>query len=212
MVWFNRRHAGQVLASALLERFDDWHLAGSLVVALPRGGVEVGVEVALALKLSLATWSVRKLSLPDAPEVAVGAIAPGGLTLWSADGHRLPSTARCAITAREQAELERRQSLYHDVPAQDLFGQGLILVDDGVATGLTVQVALRSLLACNPRDIVLAIPVIDRSLVKTMSSLCSHFLALEVVSELSSVGSYYQDFTPVSDGRVLELLSLTRQS
>ena len=210
MVWINRRLAGQALASSLLRHVDDWLLSGSLVVALPRGGVEVGVEVALGLQLPLTTWSVRKLSLPDAPEVAVGAIAPGGLSLWTVDGKRLPPTTRAAILARAQRELQRRQNLYHDAAPGDLTGRGLILVDDGIATGMTILAALHSLLEHNPRSLILAVPVVDRSLVSLISGLCTHFLALDIVTDLQAVGSYYRDFPPVSDARVLELLSMAR--
>lgn len=210
MVWINRRLAGQALASSLLRHVDDWLLSGSLVVALPRGGVEVAVEVALGLQLPLTTWSVRKLSLPEAPEVAVGAIAPGGLSLWTVDGKRLSPTTRAAILAREQRELERRQNLYHDAAPADLTGKGLILVDDGIATGMTVLAALHSLRELNPRSLILAVPVVDRSVVSLVSGLCTHFLALEIITDFQAVGSYYRDFPPVSDARVLQLLSMTQ--
>lgn len=212
MVWINRRLAGQALASSLLQHFNDWQLPGSLVVALPRGGVEVGVEVAMALKLPLTTWSVRKLSLPEAPEVAVGAIAPGGYSLWTFEGRRLPIPTREALLATAQSELSRRQHLYHDIEAKNLSGQRLILVDDGIATGMTVLAALHSLREHNPRSLILAVPVVDRSVVSHLSGLCCHLLGLEIATNFQAVCSYYRDFAPVSDARVLELLSMANQA
>ena len=154
----DRRQAGRVLAGLLA------HYAGQpdlLVLALPRGGVAVGFEVAQALKAPLDVWVVRKLGFPGHEEYAMGAIASGGvrvMTQLATDG--VSPAALAKVIEREQAELARREQLYRGHrPPPSIKGRTVIVVDDGVATGATLRAALKSLRQQQPARLVVAVPV-----------------------------------------------------
>src|SRR2546422_6242567 len=156
-VFANRREAGAVLA-AELERYKD---RGDVVVlALPRGGVPVGYEVAKALGAPLDVFVVRKLGVPGHREFAFGAIASGGVrVLTEGIGRRLDPRIVDAVTAAEQAELRRREHAYRgDSPPVDVVGKTVILVDDGLATGASMRAAVVALRARGPARIVVAVP------------------------------------------------------
>ena len=157
-LWHDRWEAGEALAAAMQRWRGD---PSAVVIGLPRGGVVVAAALAEALQLPLASWAVRKLAHPQAPEVAVGAIAPGGVLLWDEPYLRqlhLDPQLRRELVATQDRELHRRQRLYGDPPASSLRGRTLLVVDDGIATGLTVRAALQSLRQTQPARLVLAIP------------------------------------------------------
>lgn len=192
--WDSRQAAGLALA----ERLRAWRdHPGALVIGLPRGGVVVAAEVAGALHLPLASWAVRKLGHPADPEVAIGAIAQGGLVLWD-----LPCLRRLGLSPQQQArlvadqrrELERRQRLFGDPGVAVLRDRPLLVVDDGVATGLTVRAALASLRQGHPRRLVLAVPVIDGAVATSLEPALDGLVALARVRGLRSVGGCYRHF------------------
>ena len=170
----------------------------------------VAAEVAGALHLPLASWAVRKLGHPADPEVAIGAIAPGGVVLWD-----LPSLRRLGLSPQQQAclmadqrrELERRQCLFGDPGVAALRDRPLLVVDDGVATGLTVRAALASLRQGQPRRLVLAVPVIDGAVATSLEPALDGLVALARVRGLRSVGGCYRHFDQVGDATVLALLA-----
>jgi predicted phosphoribosyltransferase len=205
--WSDRRTAGLALAARLREL--DPHPAGSVVVGLPRGGVVVAAEVARALHLPLTTWSVRKLALPTQPEIALGALAPGGVILWD------PHTAwmfdehpvlRDQVVEREGRELERRRRLYGDADPSELKGRQLIVVDDGIATGLSVRAALTSLQRLGPARVVLAVPVAAHQSLPALRELVDELVLLAAPDDLVAVGLHYGRFDPVADAEVLATL------
>ena len=205
--WDSRQAAGLALA----ERLRAWRdHPGALVIGLPRGGVVVAAEVAGALHLPLASWAVRKLGHPADPEVAIGAIAPGGVVLWD-----LPCLRRLGLSPQQQArlvadqrrELERRQCLFGDPGVAVLRDRPLLVVDDGVATGLTVRAALASLRQGQPRRLVLAVPVIDGAVATSLEPALDGLVALARVRGLRSVGGCYRHFDQVGDATVLALLA-----
>jgi len=207
--WTDRRAAGLALAARLRELHPD--PTGSVVVALPRGGVVVAAEVARALRLPLTTWSVRKLALPTQPEIALGSLAPGGVILWD------PHTAwmfnehpvlRDQVIEREGKELERRRLLYGDADPADLHGRQLIVVDDGIATGLSVRAALTSLQGLGSARLVLAVPVAARQSLPALRELVDELVLLAAPDDLVAVGLHYGRFDPVDDAEVLDLLRL----
>jgi len=209
--WNDRRAAGLALAARLRALLP--HPAGSVVVALPRGGVVVAAEVARALQLPLTTWSVRKLALPTQPEIALGALAPGGVILWD------PHTAwmfeehpvlRDQVIEREGKELERRRRLYGDADPSELRGRPLIVVDDGIATGLSVRAALISLQQLGPAHLVLAVPVAARQSLPALRELVDDLVLLAAPDDLVAVGLHYGRFDQVDDAQVLELLRQVR--
>ncbi|MFZ9850276.1 MAG: phosphoribosyltransferase [Vulcanococcus sp.] len=205
-LWRDRRQAGEDLAAALTAWRGD---PQAVVVGLPRGGVVVAAAVAAALQLPLVSWAVRKLAHPQAPEVAVGAIAPGGVLLWDEPYLRqlhLEPQLRRELVGVQDRELHRRQRLYGDPPPARLRGRTLLVVDDGIATGLTVRAALLSLRQTQPAGLVLAVPVLDGRLVEKLSTLVDQLVALAAVEGLQSVGRWYGSFEPVEDQQVLDLL------
>jgi putative phosphoribosyl transferase len=206
-LWRDRHHAGRALA----ERLMPWRRhPDALVLGLPRGGIVVAAEVARALELPLASWAVRKLAHPRAPELALGAIAPGGVLIWDdaiTSTQGLDAALRQRIVAEQSRELERRRRLYGDPALSSLGQRPLLVVDDGVATGLTVRAALQSLQQANPSQLVLAVPVIDRQLAGRLRLQLDELIALAEVDDLGAVGAWYQHFDPVTDTQVLDLMA-----
>lgn len=205
-LWRDRIEAGQALA----QRLSTWRgRSDALVMGLPRGGIVVAAEVARSLGLPLASWAVRKLAHPQAPELALGAIAPGGVLIWdesTARAYGLDAHLRGRIVAEQSRELERRQHLYGDPALASLHEHHLLVVDDGVATGLTVRAALQSLRLAQPSSLVLAVPVIDRSVAAQLRPQLDGLIALAEVDDLWAVGAWYQRFEPVCDRDVLRLM------
>ena len=210
-LWDDRRAAGRALA----ERLVRWRgRSDARVVGLPRGGVVVAAEVAKALDLPLVSWAVRKVAHPQAPELAIGAIAPGGVLLWDEPYLRqlqLDPLLRRHLVAEQDDELRRRQRLYGDPAPAALRGCHLLVVDDGIATGLTARAALQSLRLCRPASVVLAVPVLDGTVLPRLETLVDDLEVLAVVDQLSAVGLWYRRFEQVADADVLALLTAARR-
>lgn len=206
-LWIDRQQAGQLLA----EQLSSWTaMADGLVIGLPRGGIVVAAEVASALQLPLVSWSVRKLVHPSKPELAIGAIAPGGVLIWDEPYLRqchLDPQLRRQIVLKADTELHRRQRLYGDPGPAELRHRALIVVDDGVATGMTVLAALLSLRQAKPKHLTLAVPVIDRGVADRLRSQVDSLVALAEVDDLLAVGAWYQRFDPVDDRDVQRLIA-----
>jgi putative phosphoribosyl transferase len=204
-LWHDRREAGLALAAVRADLGPP-----ALLLALPRGGVPVAAAMAEQLRLPLATWSVRKVSDPRAPEVAIGAVAPGGLCVWRNGGAALEREARArqqGWLAREVEELERRRQLFADPSPDQLQGRSLVLVDDGIATGMTVEAALRSLRLLAPATLELAVPVADREVLASLAPLADRITVLAAVPWLEAVGLWYRHFDQLSDRAVQALLA-----
>lgn len=180
------------------------------MVALPRGGVPVAKEVAEALGAPLEILAVRKLGAPHNPEYGIGALAEDGTLVIDAEATavlRIHNGELDAIVAREAAELVRRVRTYRgDRPPLDLEGRTVILVDDGVATGVTDTAALRAVRRQEPRRVVLAVPVCSPDAVERLRAEADQVVCLHVPHRLRSVGQYYRDFSQVSDEEVLDAL------
>jgi putative phosphoribosyl transferase len=204
--WRDRREAGQELSQKLLTLQEGWLRSNTIVVALPRGGVPVALEIAKALQAPLTTWSVRKLARAHAPEVAVGAIAAGGIEIWDSTSEDIPIQERRRLLAKEYQELNRRRQYFDDGPIEQLRGKNLIVVDDGIATGMTITAALRSLQAARPNQLILAVPVVDQKVLTSLQGLCDRLITLRVVSNLHAVGEYFKNFEQLHDADVIDLL------
>jgi predicted phosphoribosyltransferase len=208
MRFLNRSDAGRRLAEQLASFA---HQPDVRVLALPRGGVPVAFEIACRLLAPLDVWVVRKLGAPGIPELAIGAIAPGGTELLSHDIlQRLriaPETVE-AIAARERAELERREKAYRgDRPPVDVSGKTVILVDDGLATGSTMRAAIASLRQRDPARIVVAVPVAVLTVCAQLEQEAGKVVCLSTPIDLNAVGQWYDDFTQTSDAEVCDLLA-----
>jgi len=181
-----------------------------LVLALPRGGVPIAFEVAIALHAPLDVFLVRKLGFPGQEELAIGAIATGGARLLNAAIIRslhLPPEQVEEITGRETKELERREHLYRgDRAALNIDGHTVILVDDGIATGSSMRVAVTALRQKNPRKLIVAIPVAPSSICKQLQRESDVVVCLSTPPDFYAVGEWYREFSQVSDNAVHELL------
>ena len=208
-LWTTRRDAGMELAARL--RPWDQAMDDTFLLALPRGGVPVAVAMAQTLGWPVGTWSVRKVADPMWPELAIGAVAAGGVMVWR-DGdpqgaHQRERQARRQGWLQDQErELARRQALFADPHPDQLRARHLVVVDDGIATGMTVRAALLSLRRCEPASLTLAVPVVDREVVGELTPLVNQLVALAVVDNLQAVGLWYKEFEQLSDQRVLDLL------
>lgn len=215
-VFTNRRDAGQKLAQQLIDYTDN---PNAVVLALPRGGVPVAYEVAKKLNLPLDVCLVRKISLPDSPETAVGAIAEDALlpnyssyiTIIDRDmteSYEVKQSEIQAISAREKAEIRWRETCYrHYRPMLTIADHTVIIVDDGMATGLTMEAAVKALSTHQPIAIIIAIPVASWQAVAKLESQVDDFICLETPKAIGAVGFWYEDFTQVSDREVCDLLS-----
>ena len=203
----NRAEAGELLAarfSALADRAD------VIVLALPRGGVPVGYEVARALGVALDVFVVRKLGVPGHEELAMGAIASGDVRLVNhdvVDALGIPANVIDQVTVRERLELERREQLYRGSrPLAPLSNKTVLLVDDGLATGSTMRAAVTAVRAQHPARIIVAVPVGAPSTCSELSEDADEVVCLRSPEPFVAVGLWYRDFTPTSDAEVRALL------
>jgi len=204
----DRRDAGRVLASRLQK------YAGRddvIVLALPRGGVPVGYEVAAALGASLDVFLVRKLGTPGHRELAMGAIASGGVRVLNEDvvhWYGIPDAAIESVTREEADELARRERAYRDErPAPVLTNRIAILVDDGLATGSTMRAAAQAVRVQHPAAVVVAVPVGARQTCAELSAVADEVICARTPEPFSAVGQWYLDFTQTEDAEVRELLN-----
>lgn len=209
-LWDDRRQAGLALAEELGDLRPP-----TLLLALPRGGVAVAAAMAGALALPVATWCVRKVADPTNPELAIGAVAPGGVTVWrngAAARHHQLAAQRGGWLQTQRQELVRRQRLFGDPEPGDLQALPLLVVDDGVATGMTLKAALISLRRCAPSSLQIAVPVADRQVLASLAPLVDRTTVLASVANLEAVGIWYGHFEQLADADVLRLLADARRT
>ena len=211
--FLNRTDAGRLL-SEKLEKYAGRD--GVIVLGLPRGGVPVAYEVAKRLRAPLDVFIVRKLGVPGFEELAAGAIASGGVRVLNEDVVRaIPyaSEAIEAVTARETAELQRREQTYRDGrAAPELRDKIAIMVDDGLATGATMRAAVKALRQRGAAKIVVAVPVGPPDTCHEISKEADETICLSTPPFFQAVGQYYDDFSQTSDDDVRELLTRAAQS
>lgn len=201
----DRRQAGRLLA----ERLESYRgRENLLVLALPRGGLAVGFEVAHALQAPLDVFVVRKLGLPGHEEYAMGAIASGGVRVMNPlPGMAVSPEAVAAVVAREEAELVRRELLYRaGSGAVSLRGRAVIVVDDGLATGSTMRAAVLAIRQQHPAQVVVAVPVGAEETCKALRGEADEVICLATPRPFRAVGLWYRDFPQCTDDEVRELL------
>lgn len=203
----DRRHAGRALARHLTTYANR---ADVLVLALPRGGVPVAYEVARALRAPLDVFLVRKLGVPSHEELAMGALASGGVLVKTDDVVRalnIPDDVLSGVAAREAQELRRREQLYRDNrPSPDVRGRTIVLVDDGLATGSTMRAAVAALRRLSPARIIVAAPVAAADTCAELAALADEAVCALTPEPFMAVGLWYEDFTQTTDDEVRELL------
>jgi putative phosphoribosyl transferase len=206
--FFNRTEAGQFLAETLSSYANRENV---IVLALPRGGVPVGAEVAKRLNAPLDVFVVRKLGLPGHPELAMGAIASGGVRVFNGEivnGLRIPDEVIDAVSGEELCELQRREKVYRaGLPPLEVEGKTVIVVDDGIATGSTMLAAVAALRQLNAAYIVIATPVVSASTYREMQCAADEVAAVMIPENFYAVGQWYYDFSQTSDEEVRDLLA-----
>jgi len=214
MIFTDRQEAGRLLSERLLS----YQGRDGVVLAIPRGGVVVGYEVATNLELPLDVLIPRKIPAPGQPELAIGAVI-------AIDGYHTVLNDRLvaqlgispdyihAQVAREQAEIERRLRLYRgDQPTPSLMHRVAIIVDDGIATGYTMRAAVDAVRRLDPAQVVVAIPVAPPEIYQQLFEQADLVVCLMTPPDLMSVGEWYRDFRQVSDEEVTELLRRARET
>jgi len=212
MLFIDRQHAGILLARAL-ESYRG--RADTLVLALPRGGVVVGLELSLELHLPLDVFITRKIGLPEQPEYAIGAVAETG-SLYvnpdAADHLTLSRDDMDGLVAAQRHEITRRQDLYRQRRSfPSVHNKTVIVVDDGIATGSTFFATIQALAAQSPRQLVAAIPVSPVSTAAKVRAVVDHCVILETPEPFSAVGAFYADFQQIDDEEVVRCLAQADQ-
>jgi len=208
MIFANRAEAGRELAQQL-KKYS--YREDATVLGVPRGGVPVAFEVASALRLPLDIFVLGKLGVPGCEELAFGAIASGGIRIL--DWNIIETLGLTAldierVTQSEKLKLEHREHLYRGKrPPLDVSARTVILIDDGMATGSSMRVAIRALREMKPTALAIAIPVAPRSTCKSLRLNVDELVCLEMPEPFYAVGQFYRDFSEVSDEEVNELLN-----
>ncbi len=204
----DRAEAGRLLGRELARRLGSRDAVA--VLALPRGGVPIGFEVGQALNAPLDVFVVRKLGVPGHEELAMGAIATGGVRVLNDEvlGYvPVPRSVIEAVARREQQELERRERAYRgNRPPIDVAGKTVVVVDDGLATGSTMRAAVRALRKMQPRAIIVAVPVAARQTCDDLRREVDELVCLRTPEPFQAVGLWYENFDQTSDAEVHDLL------
>jgi putative phosphoribosyl transferase len=208
----DREDAGRRLAGRL-ERYRD---ESPVVFALPRGGVPVGYEISHSLNAPLDVFIARKLGAPGQPELGIGAVAPGGVRVLNERAVQMlgiPDDYIEQITQKETEEVERRLRHFRgDRPEPETEDRTVILVDDGLATGVTARAAVKALRERRPRRLILAVPVCAAQSVELLEPEVDEIVCLEEPTDLGAIGFWYEDFEQVPDEEVVELLKSARRA
>ena len=198
----------------LVERLSRYGDENPVVFALPRGGVAVGCEFSLALGVPVEVCVARKLGAPGQPEFGIGAVAPGGVRILNEDVVRrlgIPDGYVERITEQETAEVEHRLRHFRGERQQpEVRGRTVVLVDDGLATGVTARAAVKALRRLEPRRLVLAAPVCAAQTAELLGPEVDELVCLEAPQDLGAIGFWYRDFSQTTDEEVIELLERAR--
>jgi predicted phosphoribosyltransferase len=207
-VYSDRAEAGRLLGTVVRERIGA--AAPNIVLGLPRGGVPVAAEVARALDAPLDVLVVRKVGVPEQPELAMGAVGPGGVIVRNEDLLKLLQHAAREferVAQRERVEVERREHAYRgDRPPLSLAGRTAILVDDGIATGATMRAGVAAARALGAAWVVVATPVAASEATALLEAEADEVICLQVPPDFRAVGAWYEDFPQLDDDEVRALL------
>lgn len=205
-MFLNRRQAGQLLS----QKIKQLNLQKPIMLALPRGGVPVAAEISWSLNIPFDVLIVRKISVPEHPEYGLGAMTEGGTQWIDSENLKIASPEPRELEeeiAAEKAEVERRQKLYRrGRPLPNLRDRAVIIVDDGLATGVTARAACLFARHSGANPLVVAVPVASESAAFSLKSLVDHFICLHETAFFFAVGQFYESFEQLTDDQVLEIL------
>jgi putative phosphoribosyl transferase len=209
-VFSDRKEAGKILAAKLAD-----YAEKAIVVAVPRGGVVVGYEIAHKLRVPLDVIVPRKIGAPFNPELAIGAVTEDGTMILDNQLVEYLGVSESHIreeSERQRQEIKRRLRAYRgDTEAPRLMGLHVIVVDDGIATGATIRAALASLRKKEPKSVVLAVPVAPPSTIRNLKSEADEVIYLAAPEPFYAIGQFYRDFSQTSDEEVKRLLKLNQE-
>jgi len=202
----DREDAGRQLAAAMR----DLELTDPVVLAIPRGGIEVAAPIARELGAELDVVLSRKLRAPDQPELAIGAISETGEVYFESHTRARDDLDSALVEDERQyqlKEIERRKRLFRAVrPPAQLTGRSIIIVDDGIATGSTMIAALQAVRAAGAKEVIVAVPVASADRLELIRKMCDRVVCLQSSDLFGAIGEFYRDFEQVEDERVVELL------
>lgn len=202
----DRKEAGRRLGQSLRK----YKFEKPIILAIPRGGVVIGSEVAKTLKAPLDVIIARKIGVPSQQELGMGAVAEGGIEILDKKlikSLRIPKNLINEIIMKERAEIERRKAVYRgDRPMINIENRVVILVDDGLATGVSAKAAIMRIKKLNPRKIILAAPVCAFDSARDIKRLVDELVCLVTPPEFNAVGTWYTNFKQVTDEKVKSLL------
>jgi predicted phosphoribosyltransferase len=211
MIFTNRVEAGNKLALKLLDYAD----GNTLVLAVPRGGVVVGYEVARKVRAPLDVIVPRKIGAPNNPELAIGAVTENGTTILDHELIAYLNVSERYIkeeSDRQRSEIRRRLRLYRGNSPPPIYeSRNIIIVDDGIATGATIKAAIASIRKKKPKSIIIAVPVAPPSTVKALEKEADRVICLSTPQPFYAIGQFYKDFSQTSDEEVIKLLELNRE-
>jgi putative phosphoribosyl transferase len=206
MIFKDRKHAGEQLASQLTE----YKGRKVVVLGIPRGGVVVGEEIARALGLPLDVIVTRKIGAPGNPEFAIGAIGPNDQIVLNEEvikSYKIPKEYLSGEIGKQGVEMERRERLFRKGKSPlDLGNKVVILTDDGIATGADVEVAIKAIKCQRPKKLILAVPVGPPETIEKFKKEVDELICLAIPSSFYAIGQFYQDFTQTSDEEVVKIL------
>jgi predicted phosphoribosyltransferase len=207
-IFNNRAEAGSLLVERL--RDTDTDSEKPLVLAIPRGGIEVGAAIARGLGCELDVVLSRKLRAPQQPELALGAVSESGVVYLNRFAAAMTNAGNAYVEAerkRQLEEIDRQRKMFRAVrPQADVRGRTVILTDDGIATGATMIATLKTVRACGAKQLIVAVPVGPTDRIEALRPLCDRVECLIEPADFWAVGQFYRDFEQVSDERVVELL------
>jgi putative phosphoribosyl transferase len=207
-IFNDRAEAGSLLVERL--RDTDTDSEKPLVLAIPRGGIEVGAAIARGLGCELDVVLSRKLRAPQQPELALGAVSESGVVYLNRFAAAMTNAGNAYVEAertKQLAEIDRRRKMFRAVrPQADVRGRTVILTDDGIATGATMIAALKTVRASGAKKLIVAVPVGPTDRIEALRPLCDRVECLIEPADFWAVGQFYRDFEQVSDERVVELL------
>jgi len=207
----DRIDAGQKLAEKLKEELSTGEIGRAIILAIPRGGIILGGEISRILNIPLDCLVTKKIPSPESEELAIGAISEDGMVVWEdelCERLKVSSDYKQDLVKKKIFELEDKQSFFRkNKPLPDIKNKTVILVDDGVATGATVKVSVQVIENFNPKEIILAVPVIEKGVLAELKEKFSKVIYLEAPEMFFSVGQFYEDFSQISDETVKKILN-----